>query len=253
MKRNSGRSRTLSPQPEREYLLKGLIRCFHCGLPMWAQTYNNGNRYYREQRGSRGSGYCVGRSGSVPCHIPDQQIGHIIESPVLPESWLDRVLAQVHVADEVKKVQDRRLKTEQRLRRLGQVYMDQLIEEPEYRRQKRLLEEQLQSLTIPKEDAATNAGKLLEDLPRLWQQADLGERRRLLVAMLDAVYVDTVEQKSAVSIQPKPAFVPLFDILAEEEPGCCPEPEKNCLRELVTTQRQLVRVFGGDGGESNYT
>ena len=32
-KRNSGRSSTLNPNPEREYLLKGLIRCAHCGLP----------------------------------------------------------------------------------------------------------------------------------------------------------------------------------------------------------------------------
>ena len=33
LKRNSGRSETLHPRPEREYLLKGLIRCAHCGLP----------------------------------------------------------------------------------------------------------------------------------------------------------------------------------------------------------------------------
>ena len=33
MKQNSGRSETLRPSPEREYLLKGLIRCAHCGLP----------------------------------------------------------------------------------------------------------------------------------------------------------------------------------------------------------------------------
>lgn len=40
MKRNSSRSETLHPRPEREYLLKGLIRCAHCLLPMWAQTKN---------------------------------------------------------------------------------------------------------------------------------------------------------------------------------------------------------------------
>ena len=33
MKKNSGRSETLHPRPEREYLLKGLIRCAHCGVP----------------------------------------------------------------------------------------------------------------------------------------------------------------------------------------------------------------------------
>ena len=74
MKKNSGRSETLHTRPEREYLLKGLIRCAHCGLPMWAQTYKNGNRYYREQKGSRGEGYCVHRSRSMPCHLPDEQM-----------------------------------------------------------------------------------------------------------------------------------------------------------------------------------
>jgi hypothetical protein len=59
MKRNSGRSSTLTKNPEREYLLKGLIRCAYCLLPMWAQTYKNSNRYYREHKGSRGAGYCV--------------------------------------------------------------------------------------------------------------------------------------------------------------------------------------------------
>ena len=30
--------------------------------------------------------------------------------------------------------------------------------------------------------------------------------------MLDAVYVDTVEEKSIVAIRPKPAFLPLFEV-----------------------------------------
>ena len=36
--RNSGRSETLNPRPARQYVLKGLVRCTHCGLPMWAQA-----------------------------------------------------------------------------------------------------------------------------------------------------------------------------------------------------------------------
>ena len=124
MRRNSGRSRTLHPRPEREYLLKGLIHCAHCRMPMWAQTFVNGRRYYREQRGSRGAGYCVGRSGSMFCEIPDQQMGEIISAIVLPDAWVDRVLAQVHLADEVKRVTQERKKVEQRQRRLAQVYVD---------------------------------------------------------------------------------------------------------------------------------
>ena len=56
------------------------------------------------------------------------------------------------------------------------------------------------------------AGKLLENLPALWEEADLAERRKLLMAMLDAVYVDTVEEKSVVAIRPKPAFRPIFEV-----------------------------------------
>jgi len=56
------------------------------------------------------------------------------------------------------------------------------------------------------------SGKLLENLPDLWEEADLAERRKLLMAMLDAVYVDTVEDKSVVAIRPKPAFLPIFEV-----------------------------------------
>jgi hypothetical protein len=35
LRKNSGRSRTLAPHPEREYLLKGLIRCAYCLMPIW--------------------------------------------------------------------------------------------------------------------------------------------------------------------------------------------------------------------------
>ncbi len=35
--------------------------------------------------------------------------------------------------------------------------------------------------------------------------------------MLDAVYVDTVEEKSIVAIKPKPTFRPLFEIATTHE------------------------------------
>jgi len=46
LRANSGRSETLDPRPERQYLMKGIIRCAYCLMPMWAQTYKNGRRYY---------------------------------------------------------------------------------------------------------------------------------------------------------------------------------------------------------------
>ena len=71
-------------------------------------------------------------------------------------------------------------------RQAGPVYLDGLKSEEEYRREKRLLEEKLGNLVVPGFDAAKEAGKLLEDLPRLWGEANLGERRRILLTMLGA-------------------------------------------------------------------
>ena len=184
---------------------------------MWAQTYVNGRRLYREHRGSRGIGRCINNSGSITCDIADQQVGRIIGAIVLPDAWLDRVLAQVHLVDEVKRVQDQRDLTHQRLKRLGQVFLDGLVQIGEYRRQKKILEDKLSGLIVPGVDAVLEAGKLLEDLPKLWQEADMGERREILTAMLDAVYVDTKQEKAVVAIRPKPAFRPVFEIATTRE------------------------------------
>ncbi|MCH9011266.1 MAG: recombinase family protein [Chloroflexi bacterium] len=124
LKKNSGRSETLQARPTREYLLKGLVRCAYCRMPMWAQTYRNGNRYYREQHGSRGAGNCVNKSGSIRCEVPDEQMGMIIGAIILPDSWMDRLLAKIQLADEVKRVNRERKKVETRLKKLGQVYLD---------------------------------------------------------------------------------------------------------------------------------
>ena len=148
---------------------------------------------------------------------------------------MDRVLSRIHLADEVKKVKGARLQVEQRLKRLGDVYLDGLKSRDDYVREKKSLEDTLHSLVVPGADATQEAGKLLEDLPTLWGEASLAERRKLLLSMLDAIYVDTVQDKSIVAIRPKPAFQPLFEIattrqgsdvvLINEPPEASNEPE----------------------------
>ncbi len=213
--RNSGRSETLQARPEREYLLKGLIRCHQCRMPLWSQTYRNGNRYYREQARSRSTTDCPADGKAIRCEVVDEQVEAMVTSLVLPDAWLDRVLAQIHVADEAKRITKERTKTERELKRVGQAYADGALVEKEYRRRLKLLKDQLATLVAPAVDAAAEAGKLLEDLPGLWDQAEMGERRLLLTAMLDAVYVDTIEKKGVVGFQPKAAFRALFDIAVE--------------------------------------
>ena len=51
-------------------------------------------------------------------------MGKIIESILLPKSYLDQVLEQIQLADEVKRVEGERKSVEERIRRLREVYLE---------------------------------------------------------------------------------------------------------------------------------
>ena len=76
----------------------------------------------------------------MPCSVPEDQMGRIIQAILLPETWMDRVLARIHLADEVDRVQQERQLTGQRLKRLGKAYVDGLYPDDDYRREKRALD-----------------------------------------------------------------------------------------------------------------
>ena len=216
LRQNSGRSQTLKPRPEREYLLKGIIRCAHCLMPMWAQTYNSGSRYYREHRGSRGHAACPASGGSIPCDVADGQIGKIVEAVELGPKWEEEVLYIVSTKDEAESIREKRQKVQERLRRIGKAYVDGVYDDDEYKRQKRVCEMELEALVVPEADAAAEAGKLISQLPMLWSGANLEERRKLLLTMLDAVYVDSRENM-IVAVKPKAPFKPVFSVATTKE------------------------------------
>ena len=72
------------------------------------------------------------------------------------------------------------------------------------------IDHEMESLVVPEASAAEAAGYLIERLPELWREATLEERRRLLLTMLEAVYVDAKDERRIVAIRPKPPFMPVF-------------------------------------------
>ena len=78
----------------------------------------------------------------------------MVTSLVPPDAWLDRALAQIHVAYEAKRIAKYRTKTERELKRVGQAYADGALVEKEYRRGLKLLKDQLATLVAPAVDAA---------------------------------------------------------------------------------------------------
>jgi len=212
LKKNSGRSETRQITTGREYLLRGIVRCAYCGMPMWAQTYSSGQSYYREHNHTRSHSACPSNGGTVPCHVIDSQIDKLIDAIELRPKWLEQVMAILNLKDEAARVIKERKDAQEKLRRMAKTYVDGLLDENEYNRQRRLLEMHMESLIVPAVDAAKEAGELIHKLPKLWQEADASERRKLILTMLDAVYIDAKKYKTIVAIKPKPPFLPILQV-----------------------------------------
>ncbi|PVV82568.1 recombinase family protein [Dehalogenimonas alkenigignens] len=244
-KKNSGRSETLSLHPEREYLLKGLVRCAYCGMPMWAQTYYSGNSYYREHKASRSIKECPAHGGAISCSVIDDQVRSLVSAIELGPKWLEEVLSIIALKDDVERINKQREEAKARLLRLGRAYVDNVMPEEEYKRQKRLLELSLESLVIPDYNAAEQAGKLILDLPKLWANATLTEQRKILLTMLDAVYIDTKAGKRVVAVMPKPPFRPIFQVASAKK-----DSKIHIINEPLGSSPKGSAVFLVETGES---
>jgi site-specific DNA recombinase len=153
------------------------------------------------------------RGAAVRCDVIGEQTDRIIQSMVLEPSWRERIISRVSTLSEHEHILKQRKQIQEKIRRLGKTYLDGVIEDGEYNVQRKLLQDNLDSLVIPEPDAAMNAGKLLESLGLIWQKATLEEKHTLLSGMLEAVYIDLAASRSIVGIQPKPPFYPLFESL----------------------------------------
>ncbi len=54
-------------------------------------------------------------------------------------------------------------------------------------------------------------------LPELWAAANIEEKRKLLITMLEAVYFDAKQTRSIVAIKPKPPFRSIFEVAVMRE------------------------------------
>ncbi len=83
----------------RTYLLKGLLRCVHCGGKVWAQHIGPGYEYYREENSVRGIDCPNGRAYER-VEVLDQQICELVENLQLPDSWREMVVSLLNSGDE---------------------------------------------------------------------------------------------------------------------------------------------------------
>ena len=229
MKHARSRNHTVSTK-YRFYTLKGLARCVHCGLPLWAETTTKGHAYYREQAGTRAYEGCRSQGKVIRCDVVDDQVGELMRNIALQSTWKKKVLARLTAESEYVTATRERQQVQDRLRRLGKAYVDNLVSESEYELEKRILDARLENLTLPEVEATFDAASLIENLSALWEKATPEERRKILLGMLDAVYLDLGEGTGVVGISPKPVFRALFEssdgkedtklrVLTKQRPG----------------------------------
>lgn len=137
-------------------------------------------------------------------------------SLTLDPKWRKSILTRVSTFSEHERVAKERERVNEKLQRLGRAFVDGLIDESDYNVQRKMLQDRLDSLVIPEAESAFDAGEMLENPGNVWKHASLEEKNRLLVSMLDAVYLDIAAAKCVVGIVPKPAFHPLFESLLDQ-------------------------------------
>ena len=199
---------TFSPR-YRTYLLKGLLRCVHCGEKLWSKNIT-GHDYYQETSSVRGIS-CPNGKGYVRSEIADDQVSSIIASLTLPPSWREMVIELLSSKDDAAEVNRERVRLEEKLRRLRRLYQEVEIEESEYRREVSPTEARLSSLVDIRQDELVTLGDNVEGVVVAWNLASEEERHDMLQMMLDAVYID-MTTKQVVGIRPKTAFLPLFNL-----------------------------------------
>ena len=87
-------------------------------------------------------------------------------------------------------------------------------------------------------------GKLILNLKSLWAEANMEERREMLLSMLDAVYFDSKTSKALVAVRPRTPFKPVFQVAVARE--------GSRIRIVNEPLSGLVCVCGGGGGEPTY-
>ena len=96
----------------------------------------------------------------------------------------------------------------QKIDRARDQYLDGNLSTERYHLIKSNAEAEMDSVYIPELDDAQEAAKLLQDFNALWRAATASQRNRLLLTILEAIYVD-VESRQIVGLRPRQSFLTL--------------------------------------------
>jgi site-specific DNA recombinase len=199
----------------RVYPLTGVARCARCGGKIRGAN-SAGYRYYRDPARDKGLDCDQGMVSAIKA---EDALGDFLRQLTLPQDWQERVLGMIQ--ERIGAQQDiarERARIEGQLERLKRLFVLGDVAEAEYRAERDRLRAQLVSLTPPVMPDLEWAAELLQDFGRIWDAATLQERRKIVHALLETVYLDA-ERGPVVAIEPRADFAPLFEMVARKFNG----------------------------------
>ena len=181
--------------------LQGMLSCGNCGNPIHSERNHQGDPRYRERHGWP----CVTNGSSVIATRVDPQIGEIITGIKLHPWWRKKILMTATTSSPAMSVSP--LKKQRQ--RIARAYGDGAYTDEDYRRRLDDIDAKILSAVPVLRPSIEAAAELLDDLPGLWREALPEERRKLIVPLVDRVYLD-LKTKRISGIKPRPGFESLL-------------------------------------------
>ncbi len=216
-KSHAARPRTNTKNFERIYLLNGLIRCASCGRNLRAQGYERNRRtqghavyrYYREASRLRGL-ECQTSDIYVHADIVEQQIGAIVQAFVFPPEWKKEIRDALNSGLDQQHRKDERTEILEKLKRLGELYLDGLVERQPYLATREELNQRLGSMSSSEPTQIIETGQTLESFLQIWPLASESQRRDICQLMFEWVEAD-MEKARISRVMPRYEFTRFFE------------------------------------------
>ena len=168
----------------------------------------------------------------------EDQASLIFADFTLRDDWVDWIIENHVNKSDLAEGLKRREALAQKIDRARELYLEGDLSKERYDLIKSNADAEMDRIYIPELDDAKEAAKLLQDFNALWKGASTSSRNRLLLTILEAIYVD-VERREIVGLRPRRAFLTLFETIVDND--------------ALTLSSNPTGNFGragGDGGES---
>ncbi len=209
-RRANARKPRLVSENRRVYVLSGIARCAECGRNLRAQAKPRTQlAWYREVSKQRGFTDCSAAGKSIRQEEAEEQLGEIVSRFQLPDDWREIIHRQVNELDAQAEALAERARLQGRLRRAARLYLDGLMDDEEYERERAEVQGRLDQLVIPETDSVLEAGVTISTLGDVWPYASQEERRQICQWVFQDVFVD-MHAKRIVRVTPKPDFLFFF-------------------------------------------